>query len=346
MKFKLGLTALAVFGIFMQSRAAGIDLSALPHATRDGVIETPGIVYESLIGYRPLELTLYQPENASGPLPIVLYFHGGGWGLNPFKPVTGTPPQANPPLGDTDETFVTLARRGYLVANVTYRLSHEAKFPAQIQDIKKAVKFLRAHAADIGGDPNHVIAWGSSAGGYLAVLLGTSCGVQALEPVSAVPGNGPPGVSTLPDETAAASDCVDGVVDWYGPIDFLKLDAQTAQNHLPGGMGVAHDSAAGPESTLLGCALSSCSPDLLKAANPLTYVSAQTPPFLIIQGTADSAVPYQQSVELADALKAAGVKVTLHLVPNSNHMFMGIPRAEQLSLMNESFAWMDGLAGK
>ena len=339
------------FGAVVAPASAGsFDLAAMPHAVREGVVETPNVIYSSLNGYRPLDLTIYRPANATAALPIVLYIHGGGWGLNPFKPVTGTPPNPNTPAGDTSETFVRLAQRGYVVANVTYRLSSEAKFPAQIQDVKQAVRFLRAHAADLGGDPNHVIGWGSSAGGYLVALLGTSCGAPALEPAPPAAGNGPPGIAATPDTTVSVSDCVNAVADWYGPVDFAKMDAQTAANHIPsaGGPGGAtpHNSPAGPESKLLGCALPLCSADLLREANPLTYVSAQNPPFLIIQGLADTGVPSEQSQELAGALKAAGVPVKLTLVPGAGHMFLGIPKPAADKLTEETFAYFDQVSGK
>jgi len=348
MQFKIALAAAVLFGLvsqFSPAKAAGFDLAAMPHAEREGVIETPNVIYASISGYRPLDLTLYQPANASGALPIVLYIHGGGWGLNPFKPITGTPPNPQVGLGDTTETFVKLAQRGYVVANVTYRLSSEAKFPAQIQDIKQAVRFLRAHASDIGGDPSHIIGWGSSAGGYLVVLLGTSCGVPAFEPPKAVAGPGaPPGAAPAVD--LSVSDCVDAVADWYGPVEFSKMDAEAASNHLPGGSAMSHNSPTGPESKLLGCALPLCSADLLKEADPLTYVSAKTPPFLIIQGLADTGVPVEQSELLAAALKSAAVPTTVHLVPHANHMFFGIPLADQEKLVDETFAFFDRVSGK
>jgi len=349
MRLKIALAALAALALvsrYSPAQAGSFDLASMPHAEREGVIETPNIIYASISGYRPLDLTIYRPANAAAPLPIVLYIHGGGWGLNPFKPITGTPASPMVGLGDTTETFVKLAQRGYVVANVTYRLSSEAKFPAQIQDIKQAVRFLRVHAADIGGDPDHIIGWGSSAGGYLVVLLGTSCGVPAFEPPKALagPGGSPPGAAPAVD--LSVSDCVDAVADWYGPVEFSKMDAEAAANHLPGGSAMSHNSPTGPESKLLGCALPLCSAELLKEADPLTYVSAKTPPFLIIQGLADTGVPVEQSELLAAALKSAGVPATVHLVPHANHMFFGIPLADQEKLVDETFAFFDRVSGK
>jgi acetyl esterase/lipase len=228
---------------------------------------------------------------------------------------------------------------------VTYRLSGEAHFPAQIQDVKQAVRFLRAHAADLGADPKHVLVWGASAGAYLAVLLGASCGVAALEPPTPSAASGPGGA---PATDPGVSDCVDAVADWYGPVDFRRLDAETAGNHLPPGPmgGTPHSALNSAESQLLGCALSTCPADLLAKANPLTYLSAQAPPFLIMHGMGDTAVPYQQSADLAEALKAAGIRATLTLVPKAEHMFAGIPASSVDRLVDQTFAFFDQVSGK
>jgi len=322
-------------------QAAPLDLAAMPQLVRDGVIETPDLIYASVNGYRPLELTLYRPLAAGGVLPIVMFVHGGAWSGDPFRPLAGEA-ENQASAADNDGTFWQLARRGYVVASVTYRLSAEAKFPAQIQDVKQAVRFLRADAAAIGGDPNHIIAWGASAGGYLVALLGTSCGAPGFEAAKAAAGPGAPS-----DIDPTVSDCVNGVVDWYGPIAFASLDTMAARNHISGpGPRSPHDAPDGPESKLLGCALPLCSRDLLKQANPLTYLSAQTPPFLIMHGLSDTAVPYEQSIMLAAALKARGVPVTVKLVPGAGHLFMGISPAASDLLTRETFAWLDRNSGK
>jgi acetyl esterase/lipase len=317
MRFRFLRVAITALG---SAHAASLDLAAMPHAVRQGVVETPGIIYATYNGYRPLDLTIYRPEHAAAALPIVVVVHGGGWFQDPFKPVAGTPPDPNAPAAETDATLWRLAARGYVVASVSYRLSSEAKFPAQIDDVRQAVRFLRAHAADMDGDPAHILAWGSSAGGYLVTLLGASC---------------------------HGADCVQAVVAWYAPIDFSLLDAEAARDHLPpGGNSVRHDAPNSPESRLLGCALPVCSADLLKQANPLMYLTAAAPPFLIVQGLADRAVPWQQAQILADALKRAGVPATLHLVSGADHMFQGISKTESDQLTQETFDWIDRVSGK
>ncbi len=311
------------------------NLANIPHVNHPGVTELSGVTFGSILGYRPLQMTIYVPQQGVGPFPIVVYAHGGGFGLDPFgvRPVSDSAPG----MTDGPALLLKLARRGYVVANVFYRLDSEAQFPAQVQDLKRAVRFLHSNAAHYGADPSRVYAWGSSAGGYLVTLLGTSCGVKALEPVdSGIPA--PPGMGVVAINPSA-SDCVDGVVDWYGPEDLLTMDAQS----LPGAP-FKHNAPDSAESLLLGCTLPQCPAAKVKAAIPLTYITARTPPFLIMHGLNDRSVPHQQSEELTNALKAAGVPVQLELVPGSDHMFEGLSHDQKDKLVEECFAFFDKLS--
>ena len=234
-------------------------------------------------------LDLYLPAG-EGPFPLVIYVHGGGW-----------------ILGDKLEPFSNgivdfLVQRGFGVASVNYRLSDEAKFPAQVHDVKAAVRWLRAHASEFGLDPNRFGAWGDSAGGNLVAMLGTSCGAAALE-------GGDLG-------SAEQSSCVQAIVDWYGPMDFIKIDGQFAGTSCPQN----HSQGNSIESDYLGTPILRA-PDLVQAANPITYVSSDEPPFLIQHGTADCVVPVQQSQQLHDALAAANDpgKVVLSTLQGAAH---------------------------
>ena len=231
------------------------------------------------------KLDLYLPEG-DGPFPVVVDVHGGFMMGDKSNPA------------GTDE----LLANGYAVASVDYRLSGEAKAPAQIQDIKAAVRFLRANAGEYKLDPERFAAFGQSAGGNLVALLGTSCGVEALE--GAVLGN------------ADQSSCVQAVVDWFGPTDFLQMDQQFAGTSCPAN----HDDASSPESQLVGAPIQTV-PDKVQFVNPITYVSAKAPPFLIQHGTADCNVPPQQSQLLYDALVSAigADNVTLTLLEGASH---------------------------
>jgi acetyl esterase/lipase len=250
-------------------------------------VATPTVkdaVYASLSSAQKLDL--YLPAG-SGPFPVIINIHGGGF--------SG---------GDKSMSAITdqLLAAGYAVASVNYRLSGEAKAPAQIQDVKAAVRWLRANASKYNLNPQRFAAFGQSAGGSLAALLGTSCGVAALE--GAELGN------------ADQSSCVQAVVDWFGPIDFLVMDKQFTGTSCP----VTHDAANSPESMLVGAAIQTV-PDKVKAVNAITYVTAKAPAFLIQHGTADCNVPPAQGQLLYDALKPliGADKVTLTFLQGAGH---------------------------
>jgi acetyl esterase/lipase len=179
-----------------------------------------------------------------------------------------------------------LLAAGYAVASINYRLSGEATYPAQIFDAKAAVRFLRANAGMYKLDPDKFGAWGASAGGNLVPLLGTTCGVTELE--GAELGN------------ANQSSCVQAVVDWFGPIDFLKMDEQFAGTSCE----QSHDSSSSPESKLVGAAIQTV-PDLVAITNPMNYIDAADAPFFIENGTADCNIPPAQNKNFAEALSAA-----------------------------------------
>ena len=167
----------------------------------------------------------------------------------------------------------------------------------QIHDVKAAVRWLRANASTYGLDSNRFGAWGPSSGGHLVNLLGTSAGVSAMDGAL-----GPTNQSTR----------VQAVVDWYGPTDFLQMDAHRLPNSEP------HDSRDSPESRLLGGPLQQMQ-EAAKAANPIAYVTRDDPPFLIFHGDNDHTVPPHQSTLLREALAKAGVKVQFHSVTGADH---------------------------
>jgi acetyl esterase/lipase len=185
---------------------------------------------------------------------------------------------------------------------VEYRLSGEARFPAAVQDVKTAIRWLRLNASKYGIDKSRALIWGASAGGQLAALTATSCGAAGLEPA-------PPS-----DE----SDCVQGAVTWYGIFDFQTLATQRrSDSTMPSGQ---PDSA---DSRYLGCVVSTCPPQIVAAASPVSYVKQGDPPMLLVHGLADKTVPVQQTREMYDRLRAASVPVELYLIPEVDHSFIG-----------------------
>ncbi|MGD1086399.1 MAG: alpha/beta hydrolase [Verrucomicrobiota bacterium] len=235
-------------------------------------------------GGKALHLDLYWPEKSEKPLPLIIWIHGGAWRA-------GSKNDSVPPLPLTGE--------GYAVASVEYRLSQEAVFPAQIYDCKAAVRWLRANASKYNLDPAKFAAWGASAGGHLAALLGTSGGMPALEGA----------VNDLKESSR-----VQAVVDWYGPSDLLQIGVPASD--------IKHNDPDSPESQLVGGALLEHK-DKAAQASPVTYVSKDAPPFLIMHGDQDRSVPFNQSELLQAALKKAGVDSTLLPVKGVGHGFSG-----------------------
>jgi acetyl esterase/lipase len=237
------------------------------------------------------KLDIYLPEKGDGPFPVIFVIHGGAWMIGEKGDV-----QNAPMLKGLD--------RGYAVISINYRLSHEAIFPSQIFDCKAALRFIKANASKYSLNKEKIAAWGSSAGGHLCALLGTSPGVPELEDISM----GSPKEDTV----------IQAVVDWYGPTeDFLKMDEELMET----GSGVPdHSSQNSPESLLLGKLITEV-PELVKFASPMTYSTSDAPFFLIQHGYQDELVPVQQSIHFAAELeKVAGKeKVVLEIFKNNVH---------------------------
>lgn len=256
------------------------------------------------------KLDIYIPDDGEGPFPVILSIHGGA-----FKSGDKGDGQVTPMLEGL--------KRGYAIVSINYRLSGEAIFPAQIYDVKAAVRWVRANAKLYKLNPDKITAWGGSAGGHLSALLGTSGGVKELE--------------DLTQGNANQSSRVQAVVDWFGPTDFLKMDEQLKES------GVAkpqtHSIPDSPESELIGKNITDA-PELVKAVNPETYITSDDPPFFIQHGLIDNLVPYQQSANLAKMLESVigKEKVTLELLKDSGH---GGPAFSTKENLNKVFIFLD-----
>ena len=244
-------------------------------------------------GGRPLKLDILRPKNTpEKPMPAVVFIHGGGW--RGGKKEGGVP------------RLIPFAQHGYFCASIEYRLSGEAVFPAQIEDCKCAIRFLRAKAKEYNVDPDRIGVWGASAGGHLVALLGTSGGAKELE------GKG---------GWEKHSSRVQAVVDCFGPTDLVKIVEDAAKGSVQGRMGF--DTANNPVALLLGGPVDQNKDKAVKASS-VTYVSKDDPPFLILHGDQDPLVPLSQSESLNAALKNAGVESTLHVVKGAGHGFPGL----------------------
>jgi len=260
----------------------------------------PDLSY-AVVGGRDLMLDLYLPASGSTPFPLLVWIHGGGWSGGARFPVPGA--------------ALDMRDHGFAVASISYRLSGDAAlwggepvtFPAQIHDVRAAIRWLRASAALYQLDPQRIAVWGASAGGHLAALAGTSGNDPELE--------GSVGVHL--DQSSE----VQAAVDYYGPTDLFMMNADVT---TPPGSTIDHDAPNSPESRLIGYSLPGQGIGVLRAnidnpappfpalvqkvvqANPQTWVDADDPPFMVAHGTADTLVPFGQSLRLLSMLSAFG----------------------------------------
>jgi acetyl esterase/lipase len=241
-------------------------------------------------GSNAQKLDLYIPAEPKGPL--LVWIHGGGWRGGSKSSPAGLP----------------LLKYGYCVASVEYRFSQEAIFPAQIEDCKAAIRWLRAHAAEYGYDPKKIGVWGASAGGHLVALLGVTGEVKDFDK----------------GENLDQSSAVQCVIDWFGPTDFPGYKAPSEPVNPEKKDSLLALLFGGPVSEKL---------ELAKQASPVTWVTKQAAPMLIMQGTKDPLVPEEQSRELAEKLKAAGAEVQLEIIEGAGHGGAEFTTPERLKMM-------------
>ena len=235
------------------------------------------------------KLDIYMPASASSPVPVAIWTGGSAWRADTGKTLAGgVAAQLNP--------------AGYAVVGVSIRSSSQAKFPAQLHDIKAAIRFLRANAAKYGLDANHVAIIGDSSGGWTSAM-------------AAVTGDAPDMEGTV--GTTGVSSAVQAAVAFYPPTNFAAMDTY-ALRKCEGA--ACHDSEQSPESQLVGCAIQSC-PDKVRAASPMTYLTPSDPPMLILHGDSDQLVPHNQGEQLYMALNKAckdAIFITLPKAPHGN----------------------------
>jgi acetyl esterase/lipase len=255
----------------------------------------------------------------------VVFVHGGGWRLDPEGSEGASGIAA----------LLQLAGRGYVVAVPAYRTSGEAVFPAQLQDVKAAIRYAKTHAVIYGADAARTAVWGASAGGNLAALVATTCGLAPFEPPASAPRM--PGGPRIPFIDPSVDSCVRTAVDWFGPVDFSTLDAQAAIDGQGAGV---HGLAGSPESLYIGCAVAQCTAERVQAPNPIQYIGPRSAPTLIMHGQSDRRVPWQQSQQFYDALRARGVDTRLLLVPDADHEFAGLSDQHRREQVDRVIEWL------
>jgi acetyl esterase/lipase len=260
---------------------------------------TRDLVYRQVNGFRAQSLDLFVPTE---PVALCVYLHGGGWrvgsrraGPGPLSPLSGL-------------RFEHLAQSGLAVASIDYRLSGEATFPAQLDDVQAALSWLRVDRPDVGSLP--LVLFGVSAGGTLAALTGLDPALGAV-----------------------------AIAIWYAVTDLAAM---------PADLGMTPDAAADPttrEALFLGAPAADV-PDLARAASPACQVTSAAPPFLLIHGDADNAVPLAQSERLHRALTAVGAEATLCAVPGYDHMFSGMSDGELRVHLDRTATFLTAAAGR
>jgi acetyl esterase/lipase len=259
------------------------------------------VVYSSPVGFRPLALDLYLlPEPASASV-TCLYLHGGGWRIGSRRTGPGASARWQPSF------FEEVAALGVAIASIDYRLSGEARFPAQLDDVNAAAEFLRRTEF---GLPQELAVWGVSSGGHLAAL-------HALRSVGT-------------DLALSAAVC------WYTPTDLDALSADVADAG-----GAPDRSATSREGLLVGGALDDHG-SLVASASPALHAGPGAPPFLFLHGTADIAVPPRQSERLADALRSAGGSATVELIEGASHMFPELDDSATRAAVHRSVRFISG----
>ncbi len=235
-----------------------------------------GIVYATY-GGRELKLDLYHPSGGEGPFPAVVFVHGGGWRAGH--------------RGHFSRQAMYLATRGYVSACIEYRLSGEAAFPAQIQDVKCAIRWMRAQGSKhFKADTARIAVSGGSAGGHLALLAGTSAGVEEFEGAGGWPGH------------SSRVACVAA----FNPASEFPAKHSAAVAAFLGGS---------KEEV----------PETYRLATPASWLDKNDPPMLLLHGTDDKTVPYSQSVEFVKKLKALGIVSQLYSAPGKGHSWFSFP---------------------
>lgn len=248
-----------------------------------------------------LKMDILRPkETPKKPMPVVVWIHGGAWRAGSKDGIV--------------QRFSRYVERGYLGVSISYRLTDVAPFPAQVEDCKCAIRYLRAHAEKYNLDPKRIGIWGSSAGGHLVAFLGVAGDQKQFD-----------GKGGWADQSSA----VQAVCDFFGPSNLVAMAGQ------PSGMN--HENAQSPEGQLVGGSIME-NKEKAMAASPVTYATKDDPPFLIMHGTKDNTVPFDQSELMTKALRKAGADVEFVPVIDAGH---GGPQFREAEVAKKVAAFFD-----
>jgi acetyl esterase/lipase len=257
------------------------------------------------------KLDIFLPDEGEGPFPVFAHVHGGAFMFGEKRSINLL-------------AYLYGLKRGYAVVDINYRLSGEAIFPAAVQDVKAAMRWLRANQTKYALDGQRIVACGGSAGGNLVAMLGVTGQIMDFDD---------PNLGNMDQPSN-----VQAVVDMFGPIDFLEMDAQLKESGLGSG---DHGESDSPEAKYIGAKLSEA-PLKAKQANPTTYIHPGLPPFLIQHGSKDDVVPVQQSIDFARQIQeqAGPEKVSLAMIEGAGH---GDPYFQTAGNMEKVFDFIDSV---
>jgi acetyl esterase/lipase len=247
-----------------------LDLIETEPEVPEEILEIKNIEYKNIDSIS-LQLDLYKRRDLNELAPVLIFIHGGAWR-------TGKRADYLPYLID-------YAKKGYVTATISYRLVKQATFPAAVQDVSCGVKWIKAHAAEYGIDPERIALVGGSAGGHLAMMIGYG-GENAI----------------FNQDCPVGDHNVKAIIDLYGPVDLTTpyaISTYQTQDFL----NTTYDK----------------NPDIYKLASPKTFISSDDPPTLIFQGAIDSLVPVSQSDSLDIWLEKAGVPHEYHRLKGWPH---------------------------
>jgi acetyl esterase/lipase len=289
------LVALILAAWAMASDARSQDMGLPP-----GIVVHRDLAYVTA-GHERQKLDLYLPSMSVGPCPVIIWVHGGAWSLGDKA--------ACPPL---KQGFVGF---GYAIASVNHRFSSDAVYPAQLEDLKAAVRWLRGHAKEFNLDATHIGAWGASSGGHLVALLGTTGEMKDFD------------VGQNLDQPSR----VQAVVDFFGFSDFAKLGSRRPAGSVP----PSGPPTKSPMDLLLGVSTRDpANAATVQRANPIHFLSPRASPFLLVHADTDPRSPHLQSELLYAALAEHGVPVRFVTVLGGGHG-NGFPAAELDPLIHE-----------
>lgn len=286
--YKLTAFLLSITATLLAANVYAQQNRRRPFTPPANIILTADIPYAGTENPRQMLDLMLPKESKNRSLPVIVFIHGGG-----FKAGSKTTGLWH---------LRSIAESGnYACITINYRLTDESIWPTQVHDCKAAIRWVKANAKKYNMNPDKIGIWGSSAGGYLAAMLGTSADVIAMD--GAIGSN-----FTLSSQVAC-------VVDFFGATDFVSLSKDT-----PAWAKLKHGYSNSPDSKLMGFTINE-HPEKAAVASPITYITKDDPPFLIAHGTKDPVVPYSQSTRLHKALKEAGVESTLISVKDGSHGF-------------------------